>query len=186
MTFDPKPYGLIQFKNVYEELMLGTSCAMFTAASTNISDKDADGNSLTDVGLKKIEEEREVAKQANDPKVYNDLIAEKPLKPSEMFNMSGGNIFPIDMLKAQKFRILATGEHRKVVSFGEFDDNGFFNFNPKSVPYDSYPVEPKHDKNGCVCVENRPLRVRGHVPDFMYRISCDYIVTGKQIGRAHV
>lgn len=109
MFYNPKDFHLLSFKNIYEEND-GGDIAHFTPAQ-KFKLMDDDGNSLIKDSMITIDEERVNQKDAS--KRYR-MITQQPVKPSEMFMMSGGGYFGENLILKLNERIQLLNNHRSM------------------------------------------------------------------------
>lgn len=185
MFFDPRAYNCVRFKDIseIEKLILevkdhiydGKGQSMFTPAFRNITDVDFNGNSIVEVGKAKLDARRVDWKAANDPALFIEKCAELPYIPRESFGAIGENIFPIELLRNQLDYLTTTNIDRQLVSYGELEKTSSgirFKLNPERHPYEAYPYTGV-GKDSCVCMFQKPFKIRGKVPRDMYRIVVD-------------
>lgn len=176
MFYDPKTYRIIMFNNSWEELGVKNGLGMFTPAYINITEKDNNGNSDKVKGKAILDIDRESWKESSDSNLFIEKCAELPYKPKEAFNAIGENIFNVALWELQKDRLLQTGVHNKLVSYGDLvaGRRGLeFVPNLRKRPYEDYPYTD-NNKDSCVCVFQKPYRNKnGVIPDNLYRICVD-------------
>lgn len=172
MFNDPKAYNLLEFKNVYEETE--RSCAMFTPAFINITDKDKEGNSIKEIAVVKQTKLREQWKKAADPTLYDKNCAEFPWKPTEMFALAGHNIFPIHTIREHYESLEKNGIHKTLVTNGWLVPTlKGLKFEPTDdLQYEAFPVKAG-DKKSCISIYQAPHKVYNKVPDGLYQIWVD-------------
>lgn len=176
MFYDPKTYRIIRFKNPFEDNYRGNGVAMFTPAYINITNKDKDGNSDKITAKEELDKQRAEKRAAVDTSVYTDFCAEKPYEPNEAFSAKGRNILPVALAKEVYQLLERTNKDRSLCRYGDFEylSSGVkFITDPNARPYESFPVQAGHDKEGCVVILKEPYRLNGRIPDNLYIISVD-------------
>lgn len=177
MFRDTETYNLLQFKDQWSEMYRGEKCAYFTPATQSVTFRDKDGNTDTKKSLEYIMSERAVKANATDPKALPKYCAEKPLTPEEALSSGDQNIFPTDLLMKREAYLKLTKEHLNVVSYGmlENTERGLrFKIDEKGRrSYEKYPVKPADSADSVVAMLHQPYKIKGHVPDNLYRISID-------------
>ncbi len=195
MFYDPATYGLIQIKNQWDELLLGTPCAAFTPAYRSIGHRDKWGNSDEVSGRKHFDAIREVKNKAKDPQEFPKHCAQKPYNPAEAMASIIGNIFPTADIKAHKTYLEQTGIYKQVrrtVDLLVDEETGRVTakINTK-IPYESFPYKGGEDRTGTVVIYRPPARDEfGFVHENMYRICVDPYrhdtETGESVGACYV
>lgn len=96
MFYNPEPYGLMAFDNIWDENREHTTCGYFWPAYQNyVGFVDSIGNSLKEEAIKSLDEDRQVIiKTSKDKTTLTKHCTEYPYCPAEAFAMSSGNIFP--------------------------------------------------------------------------------------------
>jgi hypothetical protein len=159
--YRPKDYDCYEFDDIFENT--GKKIGFFVPAWMSFDKyRDELGNVNKDLAMRDLLKERE-QKIKGDKKGYNDLLQMKPLKPSEAFLVSGGNIFDRPEL-TEWIRILETdGDGYIKGRVGsllqnpdktiEFKDD----FTGKVEACD-YPLEESHDKTGAPVIWEEPIK----------------------------
>lgn len=190
MFRDTETYNLLQFTDIWSEMYRGERCAYFTPATQSITFVDSNGNTDTKSSLAYIMNEREIKKNANDPKALPKYCAEKPLTPEEALSSGDQNIFPTDLLMKREAYLKLTKQHLNVVNYGmlERTETGLkFKIDEKGKrSYEKYPCKPSDSADAVIAMLHPPHKVGGLVPDNLYRISVDAYrfddTTGDSIG----
>jgi hypothetical protein len=164
--YDPISYDCLAFDDVFENS--GNKIGFFVPAWMTFDKyRDEFGNVDRDRALGELLKKRELLKNAKSKKPLNDEMQQRPLKPSEAFLESGGNIFHRAELD----------EH---IAFLETDRDGYIKGKAGSLVINEsghvifkvdtglracgYPMEPKEDKNGAVVIWKEPHEVVGDGP----------------------
>ncbi len=178
---DPGSFDMLEFPNVWEEGMEGTSCGYFVPVWRTQSDfMDADGNVDIQGSILNEQKNRAKKKKAKDPKVLDGYKAEYPFKPSEMFNRFTKNIFDTAEVAAQIKRIETQSAIQNMIRHGKLvsseEHGAIFVPLPKHIarPIENYPHTREDNMEGCATIVAPPYKdQRGHVPEGMYQIVVD-------------
>lgn len=161
--YDPISYGCLAFDDVFEGS--GNKIGFFTPAWMTFDKyRDEFGNVDKQRALGELLKKREVLKNSKSKKPLNDEMQQRPLKPSEAFLESGGNIFARPDLD----------EH---IAFLETDRDGYIKGKTGSIIINeqgfaefkintnlracSYPMEPKESKEGSIVIWKEPNEIIG-------------------------
>lgn len=178
---DPAAFDMLEFPNIWEEGMEGTSCGYFVPVwRTKSTFMDADGNVDIEGSIASEQIQRNKKKKAKDPKVLDGYKAEYPWKPTEMFNRATKNIFDVVEVQAQIKRIETSQEIQGMLRHGKLrrDEVEGVIFVPQekhiAKPIEQYPHSDKDDLEGCVTIVRPPFKdQRGNVPEGLYQIVFD-------------
>lgn len=100
--YNPDAYDCMKYENVWDEGSLGTFCGHFVPIYENLEGHiDENGNSMVAEAISYEHEQREKKKKTNDPKAYDQYIAEHPNNPQEATLQVSSNLFDIGSLQAQ-------------------------------------------------------------------------------------
>ena len=180
MFYDPNPYNLLAFDNIWDENASGTSCSFFVPDYLNKPGfMDANGNS-NQVEAKKYEESKRegIKRQAKDTKAIDRHVAEYPFTPKEAFLRIAGNIFPVKFLQDHYNKVVNQGtfKHLGVPGFLGYKDDKIQHFPDASAhPVHNFPLKGADDPHGAVVIYQSPYRdpKTGEVPPGMYFVCHD-------------
>lgn len=179
MFYDPQPYNLLPFDNIWDENSSGTSCGFFVPDFQNKPGfMDANGNSFVSEAQKYEESKREgIKRQAKDTKAIDRHVAEYPFSPKEAFLRIAGNIFPVKLLQDHYNLVVNQGtfKHLGVPGVLGYKDDGIAHYPDSSLnPIVNFPLKAKDDPEGAIVVYQSPFRDKqGKVPPGMYFICHD-------------
>ena len=98
--YDPATYDCLEFEDYYENS--GNKIGMFIPAWMTLNQfKDELGNTNYRAALQYLLKSREKLTHGKDRSAYDGELSQRPIFPSEVFLISGGNMFPTGMLKDQ-------------------------------------------------------------------------------------
>lgn len=155
--YDPKAYNCMEFDDIFEGR---GKMGFFVPAYMALDEfRDDFGNVNKELALRKLEREREAAKNAKDKRALYDLLQMKPLVPSEAFLVLSGNIFPIGELK-EHLANLETNDRLKDLGTSGWmyrDENGiaYFKYDEDLIPSD-YPTKTSKDPKSAVVIWEQP------------------------------
>lgn len=179
MFYNPDPYNLMSFENIWDDGGMGTFCGFFHPCYLNKDGfMDKDGNSLQQKAIESEEAIREKIKRTSkDPGTYDKHITEYPFKPAEAFLQTGGNIFPLASIVEHKNYLTRSNitKHIGVNGITYRDAKGNVKFRPDENvrPVMKFPHDPKVDNTGCVVIYQSPYTEGGKVPKNLYVICHD-------------
>jgi hypothetical protein len=197
LFYHPEAYDCLPFENDWDAGALGTHCGFFVPIYKNLDGFiDENGNSLEDEAMTYEETQREKKKKGNDPKAFDQYIAEHPFTPQEATLQVTANVFDVSSLKEQYNKVIANNLQTIGVG-GEmyYDSNGKINFRPNgsAKPISKFPHRKDDDLTGCVVVYEAPYKTEkeGLIPKNLYIICHDPYAQGKSasassLGAAYV
>lgn len=193
MFFNPEPYRILKFTNIWDDDLIGTNCCHFTPAYFNIDFIGENGITDTKTARKFIDEERAVLLKSPDPNDVARGKAEHPYTPTEALLKVSSNIFPKAELLAWKTELNATGKLVHLATHGNLEDTTQgVKFRPTADarPVMKFPHDMRENNSGCVTMWETPFRENGFVPDNLYIICVDPYMhdttTGDSLGAAYV
>lgn len=194
MFFDPDPYDILKFNNVFEEGMEDTTCGLFTPAYYDPDFTDEDGNSDIEKAKEYYLLQREKAKKSKKPDALLRNKAEKPFSPSEAILNIESNIFPIPEL--QQWLLELENRYQNLGTPGELlhvESKLKFKPNFDLQPIIKFPLRNTdyRDLSGCIIMYEAPLRKEGRIPSDLYYIEVDPYASEEQavngsLGAAYV
>lgn len=194
MFFDPEPYDILKFNNIYEEGMEDTTCGLFTPSYYDIEFTDKEGNSDKQQAKDFYLLQREKSKKSKKPDALLRAKAEKPFFPSEAILNIEGNMFPIPEL--QQWLLELENRYSNLGTPGELlhvENKLKFKPNYDLQPIIKFPARNTDykDLSGCVVMYEAPLRKEGRIPSDLYYIEVDPYASEEQavngsLGAAYV
>jgi hypothetical protein len=196
LFYHPEAYDCLAFENEWDAGAMGTSCGFFVPIYKNLDGfMDNQGNSLSHEAMDYEESQREKKRKGNDPKSYDQYIAEHPFTPQEATLQVTANTFDVNSLKEQYNRVIANDLHKIGVA-GEmyYNSKGKADFTPNSSlrPIYKFPHRPDDDLTGAVLIYEAPFKTQEDIiPKNMYIICHDPYAQGKaassmSLGAAYV
>ena len=196
LFYHPEAYDCLAFDNEWDAGAMGTTCGFFVPIYKNLDGfMDSIGNSLSNEAMDYEETQREKKRKGNDPKSYDQYIAEHPFTPQEATLQVTANTFDVNSLKEQYNRVIANDLHKIGVA-GEmyYNSKGKSDFTPSSNvrPIYKFPHRPDDDLAGAVTIYEAPFKTQEDViPKNMYIICHDPYAQGKaassmSLGAAYV
>jgi hypothetical protein len=196
LFYHPEAYDCLAFENEWDAGAMGTSCGFFVPIYKNLDGfMDNQGNSLSTEAMDYEETQREKKRKGNDPKSYDQYIAEHPFTPQEATLQVTANTFDVNSLKEQYNRVIANDLHKIGVA-GEmyYNSKGKVDFTPSSSvrPIYKFPHRPDDDLTGAITIYETPFKTQDDIiPKNLYIICHDPYAQGKaassmSLGAAYV
>jgi hypothetical protein len=197
LFYHPEAYNCLGFDNDWDAGAMGTICGYFVPIYKNLDGFiDLNGNSLINEAVEYEEEQREKKKKGNDPKSYDQYIAEHPFTPQEATLQVTANTFDVASLKEQYNRVIS-GNLDKIGVVGEmyYNAKGKADFTPNGNlrAISKFPHRKDDDLTGAVVVYEPPFRtdIEEITPKNLYIICHDPYAQGKatsssSLGAAYV
>lgn len=196
LFYHPSAYDCMDFDNDFDEGASGTKCGYFVPIYKNLDGFiDKDGNSLVEEAIKFEETQREKKRNANDPKSFDQYIAEHPFTPQEATLQVTANLFDVGSLKEQYNRVLVHDLHKKNGTTGDlYEKEGKVEFrpNPDRKAIIKYPHRKGDDIQGSVVMYEPPYKSKeeGLTPHNLYVVCHDPYAqsgsSGDSLGAAYV
>ena len=195
LFYHPDAYNCLAFDNEWDAGAMGTQCGYFVPIYQNLDGfMDDDGNSLIDKAKEFEEAARENKKKANDPKSFDQYIAEHPFTPQEATLQTTINIFDVSSLKEQYNRVKAHNLEKNGTPgiLYHKGDEVQFRPDPSVKPVLKFPHRKDDNITGGVIVYDTPYKTKeGLVPHNLYIICHDPYAQGKSsnnesLGAAYV
>lgn len=194
MFYNPEPYGIRAYSNIYEEGMESTKIGFFLPDYYGKDGFIIRGVSQVEEAKKYEEAERErIRRTSKDPSLIDKRLVEYPQTPREALTKISTNIFPKGELQAQLNKLKSgKGGHLGVPGSLIRNDDGVvvFNHSGDERPIMNFPLKKDQDTHGCVVQYQHPYRVNGAVPANLYYICHDPYAfdesQGDSIGAAYV
>ena len=189
MFYNPEPFNLYPFDNVWDHDAKGTTCGFFFPVYQNlvgyIDDKgnsNIEGAKDREVGIRE-----HIKNTAKNPAVYDKYITEYPFTPAEGFMRTSNNIFPISTLNEWRNRLMISKKYNiGVPGVLNVDDKGKVYFKPseKIRPITKFPHNPNDDDlSGGVVIYQDPYKdSSGDVPGGLYLLINDPYAFDKSAG----
>lgn len=164
--YDPDTNDCVSFEDNYE----GTNKQMgfFVPAWMGLNQfKDDLGNTDYKAAIHYLLTVRAKLAKGKDKKAYNGELSQRPIIPSEVFLISGGNILPVGKLKEQLDFMETTTEPKYVGVFGDMyvDAAGTIKFRPDldgKLQDNDWPVKKQSDHTGGIRIWEQPCENPGY------------------------
>lgn len=195
LFYHPDAYNCLSFDNEWDAGAMGTKCGYFVPIYQNLDGfMDEEGNSLIDEAKEFEEAARENKKKANDPKSFDQYIAEHPFTPQEATLQTTINIFDVSSLKEQYNRVKAHNLEKEGTAGILYykGDEIKFRPDPSIKPIMKFPHRKDDNLTGGVVLYEEPFKTKeGVVPHNLYVICHDPYAQGKStsnqsLGAAYV
>ena len=195
LFYHPEAYNCLSFENEWDAGAMGTNCGYFVPIYQNLDGfMDENGNSLIEEAKQFENEARENKKKANDPKSFDQYIAEHPFTPQEATLQTTINIFDVSSLKEQYNRIKAHNLEKNGTPgiLYHKGDTVEFRPDPSIQPVLKFPHRKDDNLTGGVVLYEPPFKTKeGLVPHNLYVICHDPYAQGKSasnqsLGAAYV
>ncbi len=164
MFYNPIPYKLLPFKNIWDNKTHETSkCGFFVPDYWNKPGFiDQDGNS--DNAAAKAHEENERQKiimETSGSSALNEYTQQYPFSPEEAFLQVSGNEFPVEELRARLATVIEQELYsKKTQPVTLYKEDGKVKIKPdlkgKLTPINYFPMKEK-DKTGAVVILEPPV-----------------------------
>ena len=196
LFYNPEAYDCLSYENIWDEGAKGTQCGHFVPIYENLDGFiDKDGNSMVEDAIEFETGNRQKKKGTNDPKAYDQYIAEHPNNPSEATLQVSSNLFDIGSLQAHYNNVKVNKLH-SVGTAGKLlygkGNKIKFELDGDLRPILRYPHRKEDDLKGAVMVYQAPYRnALGQVPHNLYYIchdpyGQDQSSDGSSLGAAYV
>ena len=195
LFYHPDAYNCLNFDNEWDAGAVGTTCGYFVPIYENLDGfMDDQGNSLTAEAIEFEEAARENKKKANDPKSFDQYVAEHPFNPQEATLQTTINIFDVSSLKEQYNRVKAHKLEKNgtpgILLYKK--EEIIFRPDPSVKPIVKFPHRKDDNITGGVVVFEPPFTTQeGLVPHSLYIICHDpyaqgQSTTNQSLGSAYV
>jgi|TARA_R110002012_G_scaffold192422_1_gene360051 hypothetical protein len=178
LFYNPDSYDCLAFKNVWDDGAMGTECGYFVPIFENLEGFiDDDGNSFVDKAIDFEEGNRNKKKGTNDPKAYDQYIAEHPMCPAEATLQVSSNLFDISSLQEQYNKVKANKLHA-IGTAGKlyYGKENRIKFEPDgdARPILRFPHRKEDNLEGAIVLYEGPYRNQeGQTPHNLYLVCHD-------------
>ena len=195
LFYHPEAYNCLAFDNEWDAGAMGTQCGYFVPIYQNLDGfMDDNGNSLKEEAIAFEEAARDNKKKANDPKSFDQYIAEHPFTPQEATLQTTINIFDVNSLKEQYNRVKAHNLEKEGTAGILYHKGDAVEFRPDPTvkTINKFPHRKDDDLTGGIVVYENPFKTKdGLVPHNLYIICHDPYAQGKSttnqsLGAAYV
>lgn len=178
LFYNPESYDCLAFDNIWDDGAMGTQCGHFVPIYENLEGFiDDAGNSLRDSAVEFEEINRNKKKGTNDPKAYDQYVAEHPLNPREATLQVSSNLFDISSLQ-QHYNKIKVGKLHNIGTNGKlFYGKGNkieFKIDGDAKPILRYPHRKEDALTGCITIYEGPYKnSQDQVPHNLYLVCHD-------------
>ena len=183
LFYSPDSFNVKQFPNIWDDNSENTTCGYFSPIYLNMEGydengnykfMDKDGNSLKELAIESVIEQRNKVKEGGASQTSIDrFISERPLKPQEAVLELGKNIFPRKLLMDQLTRIRTNTKLRNmkhIVDLSWDGNGGVQATEKKSGDITTYHLKKDDKPNGSVVIWEYPIP---DAPFGLYIGGCD-------------
>lgn len=159
MFYNPEPYNLLAFENIWDEKAGGSSCGFYVPDYVNkVGFIDKDGNSNREEAKDyELDKRDKIKRETKGQNVLTQHVTEYSFTPSEAFLKKTGNRFPSAELQHHLNYLLSNRNETTLGQNGKlmFDNTGILKWRPDSTlnPV-QWPV--KGNEEGCVIIWEHP------------------------------
>ena len=178
LFYNPESYDCLSFANEWDDGAMGTECGYFVPIFENLEGFiDDDGNSKIEEATDFEQGNRNKKKGTNDPKAYDQYIAEHPLCPSEATLQVSSNLFDISSLQEQYNKVKANKLHA-IGTAGRlyYSKDNKIKFEPDgdARPILRFPHRKEDNLEGAIVLYEGPYRNQeGQTPHNLYVVCHD-------------
>jgi len=178
LFYNPDSYDCLSFENIWDDGARGTLCGHFVPIYENLEGFiDDDGNSFVDKAIEFEESNRNKKKGTNDPKAFDQYIAEHPMCPAEATLQVSSNLFDIGSLQAHYNNVKANKLHT-IGTAGKlyYGKNSKIKFEPDGDlrPILRYPHRKEDQLEGAIVLYEGPYKNQaGQTPHNLYVVCHD-------------
>lgn len=176
MFYDPQTYNLVEFEDEWENK---GKIGMFVPATRGLNDfKDENGNSEEEKAKDYLLKYRDNLLTSGAAKsTIEQEIQYRPLRPSEAFLISSGNVFPRKLLLEQLTSLENSerGKHLSQVGYLDYVDGVMsWKQDPALKQITNFPLKKTDDARGAITIYEHPyIDDDGKVPPYLYIGGCD-------------
>jgi hypothetical protein len=178
LFYNPESYDCMDFDNIWDDGAVGTQCGYFVPIYKNLDGFiDEDGNSDEKAALAFEAENRKKKKGTNDPKAFDQYIAEHPNNPREATLQVSSNLFDIASLQEQYNRVKVNNLQSIGTAGRLYYAKGNtieFKMDGDLRPISRFPHRKEDNLSGAVVVYEGPYKNQeGQVPHNLYVLCHD-------------
>ena len=178
LFYNPDSYDCLAFENEWDDGAMGTVCGHFVPIYENLEGFiDDDGNSLVEPAKAFELENRTKKKGTNDPKAYDQYIAEHPENPREATLQVSSNLFDIASLQEQYNKVKVNNLHSIGTAGKLYYGKGNkieFSIDGDAKPILRFPHRKEDNLHGAVTIYEGPYKnSSGQTPHNLYLVCHD-------------
>ena len=170
LFYSPESFNVLQFPNIWDDNSENTTCGYFSPIYLNMEGydengnykfMDKDGNSLKELAIQSVMEQRNKVKDGGASQTSIDrFISERPIKPQEAVLELGKNIFPRKLLMDQLTRIRTNTKIKNmkhIVDLSWNGEGGVQAIEKKSGDITTYHLKKDDKPNGSIVIWEYPI-----------------------------
>lgn len=173
---DPRSYGLIAFKNQFDNQGQDNEIAYFIPNYVTLLDcKDENGNTDYQKAIDKVNKKRIKASSSKDPQVLVNLLMNEPNYPGEMWISSKGYYFPFMELQTRQKQLMAGNLYQSLAKpvklwWDNSKPSGVgYEIDEQAKPIISWPIpKDQFEWEGAPVIFEFPTPINGVIPSDMY------------------
>ena len=178
LFYNPDSYDCLAFENEWDDGAMGTVCGHFVPIYENLEGFiDDDGNSLVEPAKAFELENRTKKKGTNDPKAYDQYIAEHPENPREATLQVSSNLFDIASLQEQYNKVKVNNLHSIGTAGKLYYGKGNkieFAMDGDAKPILRFPHRKEDNLHGAITIYEGPYKnASGQTPHNLYLVCHD-------------
>ena len=178
LFYNPDSYDCLAFENEWDDGAMGTVCGHFVPIYENLEGFiDDDGNSLVEPAKAFELENRTKKKGTNDPKAYDQYIAEHPENPREATLQVSSNLFDIASLQEQYNKVKVNNLHSIGTAGKLYYGKGNkieFAMDGDAKPILRFPHRKEDNLSGAITIYEGPYKnASGQTPHNLYLVCHD-------------
>jgi len=178
LFYNPDSYDCLAFENEWDDGAMGTVCGHFVPIYENLEGFiDDDGNSLVEPAKAFELKNRTKKKGTNDPKAYDQYIAEHPENPREATLQVSSNLFDIASLQEQYNKVKVNNLHSIGTAGKLYYGKGNkieFAMDGDAKPILRFPHRKEDNLHGAITIYEGPYKnASGQTPHNLYLVCHD-------------
>jgi len=174
--YDPESYDCLAFEDTWENT---GKIGYFVPYHYAVNDfKDSEGRTDLEKAEREINTKRDVLKKAKSKEPYKEEQQNNPIKPSEAFMVTDGNIFPTTELKEhlnylESLNDPAIDGVKGTITFDSFGKTKWTPDLDNELRAADYPVKKGEAMEGCIVIWEDPVYINGEIPYGLYIAGTD-------------
>lgn len=174
--YDPEAHDCLVFNDEWENK---GKIGLFYPAYMGLNEfKDSEGNTNIERAKTFLEQERAKLERGRSKRPLNDELQNRPIKPSEAFLITVGNIFPIADLKYRLGELEGNEKYANADYIGNltFTEEGKLEWKPnaRNKPIYNYPILKDENTEGAILIHEMPYEDElGNIPFGRYLAGSD-------------
>lgn len=173
--YDPEAYDCLSFEDTWENT---GKIGYFVPYHYAVNDfKDSEGRTDLEKAERDINTKRDDLKKRKSKEPYKEEQQNNPIKPSEAFMVTDGNIFPTTELKEhlnylESLNDPAIDGVKGTITFDSFGKTKWTPDLDNELRAADYPVKKGEAMEGCIVIWEDPVYINGEIPYGLYIAGC--------------